>query len=244
MKNVVANLTNQLKDLKEINQELATLPIGYLVQKANSYYHVTNEQHKAITKNIPLIKQLCRKRYLLLRCSQLELNMSARHPSHLDTRRPQELIATMPKAYQTVPISYFYHPKVNDWLEKPYKTNTLFPENAIYPYNGINFRSMAERTIAQQLDHYQLLYQYEPTFNIGSKQISPDFFIKNAFSNKDIIWEHYGAFNHEKYADAMNDKMDTYIKLGFTPSKNLIATYQYHIRNTDRLRELIEQIIL
>jgi len=71
-----------------------------------------------------------------------------------------------------------------------------------------------------------------------------DLVIKNPWSGKTVIWEHFGAFDKAEYADSMNRKMDTYIKLGYTQSKNLIATYQYHIRNTERIQELIEQIIL
>lgn len=244
MKNIIIKLSSSLKELEEISKELATLPDGYLIKRHSSFYYATKNKQIGISRNTKLIKQLCRKRYLLVRKTQLENNITVTSPSDLDTRTPQELIASLPKAYLTTPTSYFHHPTIDAWLAKPQTKNNLYPESAIYTYNGINFRSLAERTIAEQLDKYDLLFQYEPRFDLGNKQVSPDFLIKNPFSAKTVIWEHFGAFNQEKYADSMNEKMDTYINLGFTQSENLIATYQYHIRKTQRIQELIEQIIL
>jgi len=244
MKNMTNILNNHVKEIEQIDKELLTLPKGYLVEKRSYYYHVVKEVQTGITKNTELIQQLCRKRYLLVRKKQLENNISATSVSDLDTRTSKELITALPNAYQTVPISYFYHPSIKAWLAKRQTKNTLYLESAIYSYNGMNFRSMAERIIAEQLDKNDLLFQYEPRFDLGNKQVSPDFLVKNPFNAKTIIWEHFGALNQEKYADAMNDKMDTYINLGFTPFENLIATYQYHIRKTERIQELIEQIIL
>jgi len=244
MKMMLKILNQYIQELEQIDAELATLPEGSLIRKKSYYYHVINRKQVGITRNIKLIIQLCRKRYLLIRKAQLENNIVATSPETLDTRTPQELIASLPKAYRDVPISYFYHPSIEKWLAKESRKNTHYPENAIYSYNDINFRSMAERTIAEQLDKYGIPYQYEPTFDMGTKQVSPDFIVKNPFNNKTVIWEHFSAFNQEKYAEVMNDKMDTYINLGFTQFENLIATYQYHIRNPKRLHELIEQIIL
>jgi len=243
MKNLKIALSTQLKELESIKKELEALPEGYLViKRASTYYHVVGRNQNGITKNVPRIQQLCRKRYLLIRKVQLEHNLAATTPEEFDTHTPQELIASLPKAYQTVPIHYFYHPQAGIWQGKPRETD-LYPETAIYSYNHINFRSMAERIIAEQLDKYGLLYRYESTFNLIHQQVSPDFLVKNPFTNHTIIWEHFGAFNQEKYADDMNNKMDAYLNQGFTPNYDLITTYQYHIRNPKRIQELIENLI-
>jgi len=238
-------LNHYNKELLNIDKELQTLPQGHLGKRGSSYYHYINREERiGISKNPERIQQLCRKEYIQLRSSQIENNLVVTSPSDIDSRTPLELIASLRKAYQDVPISYFYHPSIAAWLAKPKKTNTLYPESAIYSYNGINFRSIAERTIAEQLDNYGLLFQYEPTYDLGHTKLSPDFLIINPFNAKTVIWEHFGAFNQKDYADSMNSKMDIYIKLGYNQSKNLIATYQYHIRKIERIQELIEQIIL
>jgi len=244
MKKMKTALDSWLKELESIKQELESLPIGHLVKKkSTTYYHGFKDQQVGITKNVPLIQQLCRKRYLLIRQIQLETNINATSPSNLDSRTPMQLIASLPKAYQTVPIHYFYHPRVDKWQGR-LRTTDLYSESAIYAYNGINFRSMSERTIAEQLDKYGLLYRYEPVFSLIEMNVSPDFLVKNPFTNKVVIWEYFGAFNREKYADDMNDKMDAYLNQGFQIGFDLITTYQYHIRQIERIQELIEEIIL
>jgi len=244
MKNIKTPLDSWLKELESIKQELEPLPEGYLVKKKSSvYYHVFKNQQTGITKNVTLIQQLCRKRYLLVRKGQLETNINATSPAGLDNRTPMQLIASLPKAYQTVPVHYFYHPQVDKWQGR-LQTTDLYPETAVYTHNGIHFRSMSERTIAEQLDKYGLLYRYEPIFGLMEMDVSPDFLVKNPFTNKVVIWEHFGAFNQSKYADHMNDKMDAYLSQGFQIGFDLITTFQYHIRKPERIQELIEDIIL
>ena len=233
-----------IKEVKQIDEELEFTIKGYLIQKRSYHYHVLNRKQVGITKKPDIIKQLCRKRYLLIRRAQLLTNINATSPEELDTRTPQELIASLPKAYRTVPASYFYHPSIEEWLTKPWRKNELYPESAIYEHNDINFRAMAERIIAEQLDKYGLLYRYDPVYNLGNEQLSPDFLVKNPWNAKTVIWEHFGLLNSDKYAKSMNRKMGIYIELGYTQSENLIATYQYHIEKIERIQELIEQIIL
>jgi len=244
MKIMINILEAYLKEIDDMNKEFETLPMGYLVQKKSTYYHVIDRKQVGISKNTALIKQLCRKKYLLIRKVQIETNISATSPEELDTRTPQELIASLPKAYRTVPVSYFYHPSIEEWLTKPWRKNELYPESAIYEHNDINFRAMAERIIAEQLDKYGLLYRYDPVYNLGNEQVSPDFLVKNPWNAKTVIWEHFGLLNSDKYAKSMNRKMGIYTELGYTQSKNLIATYQYHIEKVERIQELIEQVIL
>lgn len=235
-------MANWENELIEIQKELDTLPEGYLARKKTSYYHVVGKAQRGITKNIQLIQGLCRKKFLFVRRIQLETNLTTTTSEGVDTRSPQELIASLPKAYQTVPIHYFYHPEVEKWPGRQRETD-LYSETAIYTYNDINFRSMAERIIAEQLDKHGLLYQYEPLLNLLDQQVSPDFIVKNPFTNKTVIWEHFGAFNEKRYADDMNNKMDAYLNQGFQPSVDLITTYHYHIRNPKRIEDLIKSIL-
>jgi len=242
MKSVMNTLKKYSTELQATKRELKALPEGYLIKKRSYYYHAIKSKQTGITFNIELIQQLCRKRYLLIRKAQLENYLTATLPEDLDIRTPQELIASLPKAYQTVPIHYFYHPEADKWQGR-LRTTDLYPETAVYTYNGIHFRSMSERTIAEQMDKYGLLYRYEPIFGLMEMDVSPDFLVKNPFTNKTVIWEHFGAFNQSKYADDMNNKMDAYLNQGFDPSADLITTYQYHIRKPERIQKLIEEMM-
>ena len=245
MKNIKSILNSYQHELDELTEELKNSPEGHLGMKGSYYYQIIKRHQIGITKNTSLIRQLCRKKYLQVRIEQLENNIS-KPISKFNFSSPKELINLLAKAYQDVPENYFYHPSIKTWQSKPTQQNTINPENAKYTSNGddIQFRSMSERTIADQLESYGTPYRYDTVVQLGDKQMSPDFIIKNPFTGKTFIWEHFGAFNQEKYADSMNDKIDFYMNHGFTPSENLIITYEYHIRNPHRIQNLIEQLLL
>jgi len=244
MKKIKIILKDYNQELVEINKELKNSPEGSLGKKKSYYYQITREKHIGITRNVPLTRQLCRKKYLQARKIQLENNIS-RPLSQFDFRTPSELIASLPKVYQDIPIDYFYHPSIAPWQAEIPERNTIAPENAQYTSNnGTQLRSMAEREIADQLESYGLPYHYDTIIYPGGKKVAPDFIIKNPFTRETFIWEHFGAFDQENYADSMNYKMDLYMNCGPVPSENLITTYQYHIRNPRRIQNLIEQTIL
>ena len=236
-------LTSYQKELAEINAELSTLPEGYLVKRKTAYYHAANHKQVGITKNKELLQQLCRKKYLIARKAQLENNMAASLPTDLDNRTPHQLIVDLPKAYQLVPISYFYHPAIETWQNKSARKNQLYPEQAKYVHNNIAYRSLAERIVAEILSENGLLFQYDLTFDIGHAQVSPDFVIKNPFNNKTIICEYFGAFDQPTYGNSMNNKLDNYAKIGFIQDENLISLYEYHIREPERIQRIIDQIV-
>jgi len=238
--NQLANLfKNYQNELQAIDAELGKLPTGYLIKRATTYYHDDKLQRVGITKNLELLKQLCRKRYLLKRKAQIDDALKGK----IDARTPNELIADFPKAYQSVPISYFYHPSVEKWLAKVPRKNTLNPENEIYRYNDVKYRSMSERIIAEILDKNGLPFQHDATFNLGHAQVSPDFVTKNPFTGKTFIIEFFGAFNQTGYADKMNDKFDAYEQIGFVEGDNLINLFAYHIRDPQRIQKLIDEMI-
>ena len=164
---------------------------------------------------------------------------------HLNLSTPKELIASLPNVYKKLPESYFHHPSIEAWIAADPKKNTINLDHAKYnSSNDIQFRSLAERTIAEILAEYGLPYHYDVITKIGGKEVSPDFIIKNPFTGKIYILEHFGAFDKDNYAESMNNKMVRYTKNGFTPFENLISTYEYHIRETQLIRDSIEQIIL
>ena len=244
MKSMFVVFKKFLHELEQIEEELSLSPKGSLTRKKTYYYHTINRKQLGITKNIPLMKQLARKKYLLLRHAQLKSNLKASHLDDLDIRTPQQLIASLPPAYQTLPLDYFYHPDISTWLAKPSRKNSLSPENEKYIHNGVAFRSMSERQIAEILDKNNLLYQYDCTFDMGIARISPDFVIKNPFTNATLLCEFFGAFHKASYGEAMNDKMDNYAKVGYIEGDNLISLFEYHLRDPRRIQAILETTIL
>jgi len=247
MQNIISHLDKYNKELKDIRAELETLPLGRLAKNGKTYVHVIGNKRIAITNNPPLIQQLARKKYLLARKKQITNNIKALSNPNIkyDRRLPEEVITSLPATYRSLPLSYFYHPLIEEWLEAPYRKNTLHQENLIYQSkNGTHLRSKSERDIANLLEEYQLPYRYDAIITPAGIETSPDFIIKNPYTNKTIIWEHFGFLHKASYEQSMSDKIDRYLTANFTENDNFICTFEAHTRDLRRIENRIKQVIL
>ena len=243
MKNIVTIRPLAIeKELHEINGELTHLLEGKLYARKGVFHYKIGRKEIGITKQPNLIRQLCRRAYLQARKSQLENNLYQPVAKN-DNRTPRQLIAELPNAYQSVPEEYFYHAKVENFLAKPPRFNTLNPEQEKYLHNGIKYRSLSEREIAVKQTANNLLFYYDARFNLGFAEISADFYIMNPFTGKYFLWEFFGAFNKPNYGAHMNDKMAHYRQINFVEHDNLIVTFEHHLRDTTIIQELIDNII-
>lgn len=246
MKNLITSVERYQNELKEIEEELLALPEGRLAKLGKYYYQATKDKRTGITKNPKLIRQLCRKRYLIVRQKQLNTGLSHAHElTKLDDVMPKELIRSFSPTYQGLPDSYFFHPSVEPWLEEPHQKNPYPTEDGNYlSKNGVAVRSKSEALIANLLEEYEIPYHYDVRLTLGAKTIYPDFIIKNPFNGKTIIWEHYGALNQPEYEQKMINKMLLYHAQGYIPFETLIYTFEFDVKVPHRLKDLIEQIIL
>ena len=238
----IINTSAVKAELEEIANELSQLPSERLCIRRGYYYYTVNNEEVSLTKKPEIIRQLCRRAYLLARQKQINNNLK-NLTDNFDSRTPIQLIAELPKAYQNLPLEYFYHPSVEQWLAKPPRFNQLNPDDAIYQYQNVNYRSLSEREIAQKLTENGLLFYYDAYFNTYHAALSPDFYIKNPFNGRVYLWEFFGAFHLPKYGERMNDKMTDYAKIGFHENENLILTFNYHLRDMTMIQNLIDRII-
>lgn len=244
------NLMNQLQifqdELQKILEELKTSPEGYLGKRGKYYYHVIGTKEIGITNKFLTIRQLCRKKYLHARQKQIEynLNLKPKNFDKFDHRTPRELIKSFPKAYQGFSLSYFYHPSIETWLKEPYEKHPYPPEEGYTTKSGVQVRSKSELMIATQLENYQIPYRYEAMLRVGNKKECPDFTIKSPFTAKTINWEHLGALHLADYIKKMNEKMDAYLAHGYKLNDTLIYTFEFQIKNINRIQKIIEEIIL
>jgi len=254
MENIIITLNDYRKELARVTKELQTLPLGWLAKRKTFYMHVINDKEFGITKNHQLIRQLCRKKTLLIYKKQLELIISSvsQPISNLKIFTIEEIIQSLPSAYQGLPKSYFYHTSIDEWVAKPYKKNP-FPfanvddeegEGGYEAENGIFYKSKSEYIISDLLNQYDIPNRYEDEIILEGKKIYPDFKIIKPYSGTLILWEHFGGLHLPGYGAKMNKKMNLYIKHGLIPFKTLICTFEPDIKNTRFLRSLIENIIL
>ncbi|MCL2558928.1 MAG: hypothetical protein FWE07_00455 [Turicibacter sp.] len=244
MRNIKINSNKMQNELAGLVTELKSLPEGTLNRRGKYYSHSVGGKDVGITHNKALIRKLCRKKYILARIKQLQHNLSS-PISEFDTRLPQALIKTFSKTYQELPIAYFYHPSMAAWLAEETEQNA-YPITYGYrtSYNKVLMRSKSEQIIGSLLEEYGIPYRYDALLTLNGKSKYPDFIIKNPFTGKEIIWEHFGALHQPQYEAAMHEKMNLYSQHGYKPEETIIFTFEIDIITEHRLQSLIENIIL
>ena len=146
----------------------------------------------------------------------------------------------LPKTYRsfenTVGDSESVHPeRAKQWLRenKAKKDEFLlrYPEKHPESFkaqraDGIWFRSRAEAMIATEFDSCGIPYVYELPHYCNGKWIKSDF---TALSTKDytteIILEHLGLMDEERYRHNVSDKIADYMAAGYKPNINLFFTF-------------------
>lgn len=240
-------LNNYKKELDAIDAELLTLPMGRLVKRGKFYWQAIKEKEIGITNNTELIQLFCRKRYLLERKKQLKINILiiSGCMSRFDNTTQEDLILSLPDAYQGLPDAYFFdHISIKAWREDSYRKNTYLNDSLNYfSKNGISVRSKSEALIANLLEEYGIPYRYDAELTLGRKIIYPDFIIKNPCNGKIIVWEHFGALDQPGYEQKMDEKMKFYLKHDYKPFDTLIYTFEFDVMNAHRLKDLVINII-
>ena len=233
------------KLLSNISLEISKLPEGRLVKKNACYYQAIGRKETGITGQDKLIQALCRKRFLLefkkIIEFMLSLSLSQLHDYKMPT--PEEIVALLPKSYQKVPKSYFYHPRVEAWLGGSKKQLFNREEGKFRGKNGVFFRSKSEFMIAAILDAHDVLYRYEMPMKMGGRWIYPDFVIINPYTGKEIIWEHFGALHLPEYEEKMKEKMKFYLNSGKIPFEDVIYTFEFDLETNNRLESLVQDIL-
>ena len=247
MKSMIVELDYYEKKLITIKEEIKTLPAGHLVKRGEFYCHAINGKEVGITNNTKLIAYLSRKKYLLYLekkvakyISILTGCISRLKPFSI----PEEIISTLPSAYQNQPFSHFFHPSASEWIEELFQTNSFPLDGQTYiTEKGIEVRSKTEFIIADLLEKYCLPYRYDSALNLFGRIKYPDFIILNPFNGKIIIWEHFGGIDFPGYEKKMNEKMSLYKRAGYIPFETLIYTFECDV-DVHNFKELIENIIL
>ncbi|WP_051196793.1 hypothetical protein [Butyrivibrio sp. XBB1001] len=113
------------------------------------------------------------------------------------------------------------------WDMEDYERNLSHPENLIVKApKGEYVRSKSEALIANALFDAGIPYRYECKLDVGGDDIYPDFTVRIEKENKLVIWEHFGKMDDPEYVQNVIWKMRQYIKNGYYPGKNFLATYE------------------
>lgn len=114
------------------------------------------------------------------------------------------------------------------WLEFKYTGKSFADGMAeISTDKGERVRSKSEKIIADMLNRKGIPYRYEcPVTLQGKGAVYPDFTVLNIRKRTEIYWEHFGMMDNNEYCENALSKVNSYIKSGIIPGKNLIITYE------------------
>ena len=105
--------------------------------------------------------------------------------------------------------------------------NTGYPKPNLYPFNGIQYRSAAEKSIAEFYTDAGIPFKYEPEVFIAGlrKPIYPDFvpYFKEIDSCK--FHEHFGIMSSSDYIRDTKIKFGNYINAGLLQDLDFLFTY-------------------
>ena len=239
----IEEMHNELQDLKEkCDRELAACPKGRLhcvhrTTGRHNYYHVYEQDgktfRKGITKNRSLLRDLARKEYLIQLMSPLhqDISLLAKTRDRYQSLLPKDILAKLPRAYKTLPESFFFPAPSSrgqddpaKWAAEPFRQNASRPEEKGHiTSKGLRVRSKSELLIAEKLYAFNVPFRYEQILQIGERLFAPDFTIKGPAGL--IYWEHAGKVNDPDYMGRHRWKISRYEGVGIVPWKNLIVTY-------------------
>ncbi|MCR5327358.1 MAG: hypothetical protein K6E12_00680 [Saccharofermentans sp.] len=105
--------------------------------------------------------------------------------------------------------------------------NKEYPKPPDYPFNGIYYRSAAEREIAIFYTEMGIPFKYEPAVTIKDVPgvIHPDFVIYIPELDNCKFHEHFGMKDSAKYLRITNTKYYNYTNAGLVPELDIIFTH-------------------
>lgn len=105
--------------------------------------------------------------------------------------------------------------------------NTKYPKPVYYPFNGIYYRSAAERKIAAFYTDMDIPFKYEPEVYITGlpKPINPDFVFYIKELNTCKFHDHFGMMNYADYLRDIKIKCGNYSNAGLQIDQDVFFTY-------------------
>ncbi len=105
--------------------------------------------------------------------------------------------------------------------------NKQYPKPMIYPFNGIQYRSDAEREIAIFYTETGIPFKYEPEMHLYgiNRPVYPDFVLYIPELETCKFHEHYGMMSFAKYIRDAKIKCSSYIDAGLLLDQDVFFTY-------------------
>ena len=255
------NLKNRILTLDSIienaEERLSKAPPGKLIESRSHgilqfyIYDPSEEISRSYisVKNQNLIGSLAQKDYdrALIRVAKKEKNLLTKLTDLYESTTAEDIYnkLTPTRKELVTPILLPDDEFVRQWLEEPYE-HPGFDENdpEYYTDNDLRVRSKSEISIANKYDAHGIPMKYEvPLYLEDYGWVNPDFRLLNVRMRKEYIHEHLGKMDDPDYAAKNVAKINSYIRNGWIPGKNLILTMETQKNPFDAriMDDIIEQ---
>ena len=226
--------TNEI--IEKANAALKNAPTGELrVIRHHTnyqYYHSLPGQRNYISKKSPkLAIKLAQKEYdqtVLAKALTFQKQVDALwHTLEVDF---DDIINQFPEEKKKLIKPYFTSDNefIKEWESMSY-TGKLIDESIpeLFSNRGEQVRSKSEKIIADRLAELGIPYRYEAPLFLGTMGIVyPDFTLLKVCTREEIYWEHLGMMDDPSYVHKALNKINTYIRNGYIPGKNLLLTFE------------------
>lgn len=248
--------------MKEVDSRLQNAPEGSLRITSSKnkvqYMHCTNEDERSrqhgiyIKKNeLTLAKALAQKEYdlKLQRLVKRRLNQISKINSEYKDDEIDDiyLIQHPQRQAMIIPAEKSWEQRVAEWKAKPYEKKGFRPgDPEIYTKEGERVRSKSEKILADTFNDYGIIYKYECPLHLnGGIVLYPDFTFLNRSTYEEVYWEHDGRMSDPEYAENAVKKINTYIRNGILPGKQLILTFEStnNVLNDKVVKEMIKEYL-
>lgn len=117
------------------------------------------------------------------------------------------------------------------WQAERHRRSRRTVETPFKTLRGEYVRSKSENIIADRLFTAGIPYHYEVCLDLVDWQdsaytVHPDFTVLNKRTRQVFIWEHLGRLGDDDYCKDSLSKINSYIRSGFIPGKNLLLSYE------------------
>ena len=226
--------TNEM--IEKVNKMLKNAPPGELLVIRHhtnyQYYHRLPGQRSYISKKKPeLAIRLAQKEYdkaVLSKALAFQEQIDALwHTLEVDF---DGIINQFPEEKKKLIKPYFTSDDefIREWENMSFDSKLIdesTPE--LFSNRGEQVRSKSEKIIADRLAELGIPYRYEAPLFLGTMGIVyPDFTLLKVCTREEIYWEHPGMMDDPSYVHKALNKINTYIRNGYIPGKNLLLTFE------------------
>lgn len=120
-----------------------------------------------------------------------------------------------------------------------------FPKSNQLVFDGHNFRSRFEMTVAQEIKALGIAYKYDSGVQLSNRTIYPDFALAFPEFNRCIFFEIFGLLNDPKYVNDNIEKIRDYSNNGLILDNDIftLGSSGNSMPNNARIRQKIVSII-